>query len=106
LPQVRKGDALSLRKLINYVTNNLNALKALELKVPVQDNAESFNVSYNGSGDAKRMGVNYSATWRHPIDHRTGYLSGIKMPSFGATADNPASQGAAHHIMRITFNKN
>jgi len=37
MPQVRKGHASSLRKLTNYVTSNLNALKALELNVPVQD---------------------------------------------------------------------
>ena len=37
MPQVRKGNAASLRRLINYVTSNLNALKALELKAPVQD---------------------------------------------------------------------
>jgi len=35
--QVRKGGAASLRRLINYVTSNMNALKALQLKAPVQD---------------------------------------------------------------------
>jgi len=33
MPQVRKGDASSLRQLINHVSSNMNAL----LNVPVQD---------------------------------------------------------------------
>jgi len=37
MPQVRKGDESSLRKLINHVISNLNAFKALQLNVPVQD---------------------------------------------------------------------
>ena len=35
-PQVRKGDASSLRQLINHVSSNMNALQALSLNVPVQ----------------------------------------------------------------------
>ena len=37
MPQVRKGDASSLRQLINHVSNHMNALQALSLNVPVQD---------------------------------------------------------------------
>jgi len=37
MPQVRKGDALSLRQLINHVSSHMNALQALHLNVPVQD---------------------------------------------------------------------
>jgi hypothetical protein len=37
MPQVRKGDASSLRKLTNHVTSNLNAFQALEVNVPIQD---------------------------------------------------------------------
>jgi len=37
MPQVRKGDASSLRQLINYVSSLMNALQALSLNVPVQD---------------------------------------------------------------------
>ena len=37
MPQVRKGDASSLRQLINHVSSHMNALQALSLKVVVQD---------------------------------------------------------------------
>jgi len=37
MPQVKKGDASSLRQLINHVSNHMNALQALSLNVPVQD---------------------------------------------------------------------
>jgi len=37
MPQVRKGDASSLRQLINHVSSQMNALQALSLNVPVQD---------------------------------------------------------------------
>ena len=37
MPQVRKGDAPSLRHLINHVSSHMNALQALSLNVPVQD---------------------------------------------------------------------
>jgi len=36
MPQVRKGDASSLRQLINHVSSHVNALQALSLNVPVQ----------------------------------------------------------------------
>jgi hypothetical protein len=35
--QVKKGDALSLRELINHVSSHMNALQALSLNVPAQD---------------------------------------------------------------------
>ena len=37
MPQVRNGDASSLRQLINHVSSHMNALQALSLNVPVQD---------------------------------------------------------------------
>ena len=37
MPQVKKGDASSLRQLINHVSSNMNGLQALSLNVPVQD---------------------------------------------------------------------
>jgi len=37
MPQVRQGDASSLRQLINHVTSHMNALQALSLNVPIQD---------------------------------------------------------------------
>ena len=37
MPQFRKGDASSLRQLINHVLSHMNALQALFLNVPVQD---------------------------------------------------------------------
>jgi len=37
MPQVRKGDASSLRKLINHVSIHINALQHLSLNVSVQD---------------------------------------------------------------------
>jgi len=37
MPQVRKGDASSLRQLINHVSSHMNALQALSLNVPVKD---------------------------------------------------------------------
>jgi hypothetical protein len=36
-PQVKKGDASSLRQLINHVSSHMNVLQALSLNVPVQD---------------------------------------------------------------------
>jgi hypothetical protein len=37
MPQVRKGDASSLRQLINHVSSHMNVLQALTLNVPTQD---------------------------------------------------------------------
>ena len=37
LPPVKKGDASSLRQLINHVSSHMNALQALSLNVLVQD---------------------------------------------------------------------
>jgi diphosphomevalonate decarboxylase len=37
MPQVKKGDASSLRQLINRVSRHMNALQALSLNVFVQD---------------------------------------------------------------------
>jgi len=37
MPQVKKGDATSLRQLINHVSSHMNALQALTLNVPTQD---------------------------------------------------------------------
>jgi hypothetical protein len=37
MPQVKKGDASSLRQLINHVSSHMNALQALSLNVHVQD---------------------------------------------------------------------
>jgi len=37
MPQVRKGEASSLRQLINHVSSHMNALQALSLNVSVQD---------------------------------------------------------------------
>jgi len=36
MPEVRKGDASSLRQLFNNVSSQLNALQALLLSVPIQ----------------------------------------------------------------------
>jgi hypothetical protein len=41
LPAVKKSDASSLRQLINHVSSHMNALQALSLNVPIQDNVES-----------------------------------------------------------------
>jgi len=35
MPQVKKGDASSLRQLSNHVSSHMNALQALSLTVPV-----------------------------------------------------------------------
>jgi len=37
IPQVRKGDASSLRELIYLVSSHMNALQALSLNVPAKD---------------------------------------------------------------------
>ena len=37
LSPVKKGDAPSLRQLINHVSSHMNALQALSLNVSVQD---------------------------------------------------------------------
>jgi len=37
MPQVRKGDASSLRQLINHVSSHMKALQTLSLTVPVQN---------------------------------------------------------------------
>jgi hypothetical protein len=37
MPQVKKGDASSLRQLINHVSSHMNALQVIYLNVPVQD---------------------------------------------------------------------
>jgi hypothetical protein len=37
MPQVKKGDASSLRQLINHMSSHMNAIQALSLDVPVQD---------------------------------------------------------------------
>ena len=37
MPQVKKGDASSLRQLVNHVSSHMNALQALSLNVLVQD---------------------------------------------------------------------
>ena len=37
MPQVKKGDASSLRQLINHISSHMNAIQALSLIVPVQD---------------------------------------------------------------------
>jgi hypothetical protein len=37
VPQVKKGDASSLRQFIHHVSSHMNALQALSLNVPVQD---------------------------------------------------------------------
>jgi hypothetical protein len=37
MPSVKKGDASSLRQLINHVSSHMNVLQALSLNVPVQD---------------------------------------------------------------------
>jgi len=36
-PQVKKGDASSMRQLINHMSSHMNTLQALSLNVPVQD---------------------------------------------------------------------
>ena len=36
MPPVQKGDASSLRQLINHVSSHMNALQALSLNVPIQ----------------------------------------------------------------------
>ena len=37
MPPVQKGNASSLRQLINHVSSHMNALQALTLNVPIQD---------------------------------------------------------------------
>jgi diphosphomevalonate decarboxylase len=37
IPHVKKGDASSLRQVINHASSHMNALQALSLNVPVQD---------------------------------------------------------------------
>jgi hypothetical protein len=37
IPHVKKGDAPSLRRLINHASSHINALQALSLNVSVQD---------------------------------------------------------------------
>jgi len=37
MPPVQKGNASSLRQLINHVSSHTNALRALSLNVPIQD---------------------------------------------------------------------
>jgi len=37
MPQAKKGDASSMRQLINHVPSHMNALQALSLNVCVQD---------------------------------------------------------------------
>jgi hypothetical protein len=37
MPQAKKGDASSLRQLMNHVLSHMNALQALALNVYIQD---------------------------------------------------------------------
>ena len=37
MPPVKKGNASSLRQLINHVSSHMNALQALSLNAPIQD---------------------------------------------------------------------
>jgi uncharacterized protein YjbK len=37
MPQVKKGDASSLRQLINHVSSHMNAIQALSVNIPVQE---------------------------------------------------------------------
>jgi hypothetical protein len=37
MPPVQKGNASSLRQLINHVSSHMNALQALSLNMPIQD---------------------------------------------------------------------
>jgi len=79
MPQVRKGDASSLRQLINHVSSHMNALQALSLNVPVQD--LMLNHLMLATLDPEMQREWELITCRYSNNCRIGHIPGIKMQS-------------------------
>jgi len=63
---------------------------------------EPFDVRNFGSRDTTRMGAQHSFTYRHPFNHRTNDVPGIKMQGFGVAAAHPDIEDVHFHTTVIT----
>ena len=82
MPQERKGDASSLRQLINHVSCHMNALKALTLNVPVQDLMLEYLMLATLEPETQReWELNTASRECTPNDCRISHIPGIKMQS-------------------------
>jgi hypothetical protein len=69
MPQVKKGDAVTLHQLINHVSSNINALQALSLNVSIQDLVLSHLILEALDADTLKEWET-SCTFRCPTDYR------------------------------------
>jgi diphosphomevalonate decarboxylase len=75
LPQVKKGDAVSLRQLINHVSSNMNALQALALNVPLHDLMLNQLILVTLDAESQEtMGATHYVAYRHTDNCRTHHI--------------------------------
>jgi len=101
--QVRKGDASSLRQLINHVSSHVNALQALSLNVPVQDLMLNHLMLATIDLETQREWELITASRRYP-DCRISNILGVKMQSIRATSDHPITEDSSCNFTVIIHN--
>jgi len=93
---VQKGNASSLRQLINHVSSHMNALQALSMNVPIQDLLLNHLILATLDTNSTRMGADYGVAHRHP-NCRISHILGIKVQSLGVTSDYPLTEVTCYH---------
>jgi hypothetical protein len=90
MPQV-KGDASSLRKLINHVSSHMNAIQALALNVPFQDLMLNHLMTAT-LDETHAVGAGHRNETGHACDIRAYHLSRGTLQSIGTTSKHKVSE--------------
>jgi len=104
MPPVQKGDASSLRQLINHVYSHINALQALSLNVDIQDLMLNYLMLATLDTETQRKWELIMASRRHPNDCRISHIFGIKVQSLGVTSDYTVTEVICYHSTFVTVN--
>ena len=102
LPQVKKGDASSIRQLTNHVSSHMKALQAVFKCNFSRFDVEPFDVRNFGFRDTTRMGAQHSFTYRHSFNYRTNDVPGIKMQGLGIASAYSDTEYICFHTTVIT----
>ena len=104
MPQVKKGDASSLRQLINHMSRHMNALQTLSLDVRFQHLMLNHLMLATLDSETQRERELISTSRADtPTTAELGHILGINMQSFRATSDYPVTEDRYCHstVLRV-----
>ena len=100
-----KGDAPSLRQLINHVSSHMNVLQALSLNISVQDLMLNHLMLATLDAETQQECELITASRADiPTTTELSHIPGVKMQSSGFTSEHPVTEDNTYHSTYFTSN--